>query len=45
MLCDVAWLMCVVFACVSLHILMRCVCDVLCDAVCGVCHCVCGTFV
>ena len=32
------WCCCV---CVfSLHVLVRFVCDVLCDAVCGVCHCV-----
>ena len=29
----------------SLHVLMRFVNDLLCDTVCGVCHCVCGSFV
>ena len=42
MLCDVVWpVVCVVvFVCVSLHVLVLFVCDLLCDAVCGLCHCV-----
>ena len=29
-----------VCVCVFLHVLVRCACGLLCDAVCGVCHCV-----
>ena len=29
----------------SLHVIMRFVCDLLCDAVCGMCVILCGSFV
>ena len=46
--CVVLYGLCFVLLCVcafSSHVLMRFVCGLLCDAVCGVCNCMCGSCV